>query len=62
MVVCMPEAFLEKLNNLPIEQTIVLRNPSSFRTSAHCAAYNHQYFNIQTIVRKKSEKSHVFYS
>lgn len=41
MVVCMPEAFLEKLNYLPIEKTTVLKNPSSFKTLADYAAYNH---------------------
>lgn len=61
MVVCMPVAFLEKLNHLPIEKTIVLKNPTSFRTSAHWAVCNHQYFNIQTIVRKQRNLRNLMY-
>lgn len=61
MVVCMPVVFLEKLNHLPIKETIVLKNPTMYRTSADYATYNHQYFNIEIIIRKQRNLRIILY-
>lgn len=52
MVVCMPVAFLENLNLLTIEKTIVLKNLTLFRTLIDYATYN-KYFKIEIINRKQ---------
>lgn len=60
MVVCMPVAFLENLNLLTIEKTIVLKNLTLFRTSVDYATYNKYFKRDNNQKAKKSDKSLAF--